>query len=439
MSRWASTRHTRLAAESSQVLLGHALAIVGSLMLLRALSQQLPPAGYGVLALGLTGSLLFSQAISGGTTAAIGRYFSAAQEAQALLPYGCASLQLLLRDQRRVVAVSVVAMLLLVLTGQGRWTPLAVAAALASMSASWLMALVAVLTAARRRLAAITLSALDPWLKLVLLTLWWREWPVTPAQTLLLYGLSNAVLAVTAGGAFYCRLGLSLRLLHSAQAEAELTWWPGMGDYSRPFTRFGLATWLQQASDRWALQAWAGAEAVGQYSVLYQLGYSPMGVLSSVLNTLVAPILYGRAGDASNQQRNQNVHRLVRRLTLLGLGFSLVLVLLSWVLHSWLFQLLLAPAYQPLSAWLPLMVLAGTMVSVGQLIALKFMSDNRTTELGRIKIWTALLGMLLNGLGAAWFGVAGVIVAQNLFSVSYLVWMIHLGLQTAEGQSANHV
>ena len=98
MSRWASTRHTRLAAESSQVLLGHALAIVGSLMLLRALSQQLPPAGYGVLALGLTGSLLFSQAISGGTTAAIGRYFSAAQEAQALLPYGCASLQLLLRD-----------------------------------------------------------------------------------------------------------------------------------------------------------------------------------------------------------------------------------------------------------------------------------------------------------------------------------------------------
>jgi len=133
------------------------------------------------------------------------------------------------------------------------------------------------------------------------------------------------------------------------------------------------------------------------------------------------------------------VQRLVRQLTLLGLGFSLVLVLLSWVLHSWLFQLLLAPAYQPLSGWLPLMVLAGTMVSVGQLIALKFMSDNRTTELGRIKIWTALLGMLLNGLGAAWFGVAGVIVAQNLFSVSYLVWMIHLGLQTAEGQSANHV
>jgi len=192
-------------------------------MLLRALSQQLPPAGYGVLALGLPGSLLFSQAISGGATAAIGRYFSAAQEARALLPYGCVSLQLLLRDQRRVVAVSVVAMLLLVLTGQGRWTPLAVAAALASMSASWLMALVTVLTAARRLLAASTLSALDPWLKLVLLTLWWRDWPVTPAQALLLNGLSNAVLAVAVAKALYCRLGLSLRLLRSAQAEAELT------------------------------------------------------------------------------------------------------------------------------------------------------------------------------------------------------------------------
>ena len=439
MRRWASPRHTRLAAESSQVLLGQALAMVGSLMLLRALSQQLSPAAYGVLALGLTGSLLVSQAISGGTTAAIGRYFSAAREAQALLPYGDASLQLLLRDQRRIVALSLVAVLLLVLMGQGPWVPLAVAAALASMSASWLMALVAVLTSARWRLAASALSALDPWLKLVLLTLCWRWWQVTPAQILLLYGFSSALLAVAAAGCCSSQQGLSLSAIRSPQPQADPAWRSLLGDYAQPFTRFGLATWLQQASDRWALQAWAGAGAVGQYAVLYQLGYSPMGVLSNVLNTLVAPILYGRAGDASSQQRNQDVNRLVRRLTLLGLGFSVVLVLLSALLHGWLFDLLLAPAYQPLSIWLPWMVLAGALVSVGQLIALQFMSDNRTAELGRIKIATALLGVLLNGLGAAGFGLAGVIVAQNLFAVLYVLWMIRLGWQTTDPRGTTGV
>ena len=432
MRRWGTPRHIRLAAESTQVVVGQALAMVGSLVLLRALSHQLPPAAYGGLALGLTGSLLVSQAIAGGTTAAIGRYFSAAAEAQALLPFADAALQLLWRDQRRIAVLAAVVVLLLVLTAHVPLVPLAVAAALASMSASWLMALVAVLTAARRRLAASALSALDPWLKLLLLTLCWRWWPATPAQTLLLYGFGSALLAVAAAGGFSRRLGLSLGALRNSQAQADPSWRSAMGDYARPFTRFGLATWLQQASDRWALQAWAGAGAVGQYAVLYQLGYAPMGVLSNVLNTLVAPILYGRAGDASSQQRNQAVHRLVRRLTVLGLGCSLALVLLSALLHRWLFALLLAPAYQPLSVWLPWMVLAGALVSVGQLIALKFMSDNRTAELGRIKIVTALLGVLLNALGAAWFGVLGVVVAQNLFAVLYLLWMIRLGWQSTD-------
>jgi O-antigen/teichoic acid export membrane protein len=431
LRRWVSPRHTRLAAESSQVLLGQALAMVGSLMLLRALSQQLPPAAYGVLALGLTGSLLVSQAICGGSTAAIGRYYSPAREAQALWPYGQASLQLLLRDQRRIVALASALALLLALTGQWRWVLLAVAAGLSSMSASWLMALVALLSAARARLVASALAALDPWFKLLLLTLCWRWWPASPAQTLLLYGLGSAVLTVAAAFWLRSRLHLGWDMMRSAPADADPTWSSAMEAYARPFTRFGLATWLQQASDRWALQAWSGAGAVGQYAVLYQLGYSPMGLLSNLLNTLVAPILYSRAGDASSQQRNQAVHWLVRRLTLLGLLFTVVAVLLSWALHRWLFGLLLAPAYQSLSGWLPWMVLAGALVSVGQLIALKFMSDNRTAELGRIKIWTALLGVVCNGLGAASFGVVGVIVAQNLFAVVYLVWMIGLGLQAA--------
>ena len=94
-----TARHSRLLGESLQVVVGQALAVVGSLLLVRMLSEHLLPADYGVLALGLTGSLLVSQAISGGTTAAIGRYYSPAQEAGRLHSYLRASARILRRDQ----------------------------------------------------------------------------------------------------------------------------------------------------------------------------------------------------------------------------------------------------------------------------------------------------------------------------------------------------
>ena len=59
---------------------------------------------------------------------------------------------------------------------------------------------------------------------------------------------------------------------------------------------------------------------------------------------------------------------------------------------------------------------------------MRFTSENRTDLLGRIKSSTALLGVLFNAVGAALYGMAGVVVAQNLFSLAYVLWMICLGL-----------
>jgi hypothetical protein len=37
----------------------------------------------------------------------------------------------------------------------------------------------------------------------------------------------------------------------------------------------GLFTWLQLASDRWALNAFTSVADVGGYAVLYRMGYAP--------------------------------------------------------------------------------------------------------------------------------------------------------------------
>ena len=418
-----TARQIRLFSEATQVLLGQVLAMAGALVLIRVLSQHLDPGAFGTLALALTGSLLVTQAISSGSTAAIVRSWSPAREAGAEQAYLLASLQMLGRDQQRIAGLAAAVALLLALLQHGSWALLALGAGLVAMAGGWSLALTAMLTGARHRLAASALTAVEPWLKIGLLELSWQLWPAGVVQTLLLYGLSTTLIALGAAAAVRRLLGWPRAGLGDVHA-----WILQMRDYGRPYSRFGLVTWLQQASDRWALQLWAGPAAVGHYAVVFQLGYSPLGTLSNMLNSLVAPILYGRAGDATDAARNRSVHRLLRKLALVGLVLSAVAFGLAWLVHRWLFALLVAPAYRDAALWFPWMVLAGSLFSVGQLIGLRFTSENRTSLLGRIKTLTALLGVLLNALGAALHGMAGVVVAQNLFSLVYLVCMIRLGL-----------
>src|SRR5438874_2297495 len=55
-----------------------------------------------------------------------------------------------------------------------------------------------------------------------------------------------------------------------------------MRGYAWPFAAWGIFTWMQTASDRWALQG-RGTSEVGFYAALYQLGYYPMTLLSGFL------------------------------------------------------------------------------------------------------------------------------------------------------------
>ena len=69
-------------------------------------------------------------------------------------------------------------------------------------------------------------------------------------------------------------------------------------NYSPPFGVWGVFTWFQLASDRWALKLFTSPSEVGVFAVLYQLGYYPVTLLTGMLVTLISPILFERSGDA---------------------------------------------------------------------------------------------------------------------------------------------
>ena len=75
-----SSRINRLAKEGSWVIIGQIIAILGSLVLVRVLTEYLKPVQYGQLVLGLTLGGLVNQVVMGGMSNGITRFYSIAAE-----------------------------------------------------------------------------------------------------------------------------------------------------------------------------------------------------------------------------------------------------------------------------------------------------------------------------------------------------------------------
>ncbi|MEK9939827.1 MAG: hypothetical protein VW548_02515, partial [Methylotenera sp.] len=174
------------------------------------------------------------------------------------------------------------------------------------------------------------------------------------------------------------------------------------------------------------LEAFGSPEEVGLYAVLFQLGYTPIVMAVGMAMSFIGPILYQRAGDATDRQRNIGVRLLTWRMTLASLGLTLTAFLFTWCLHERLFSFLVSAEYRSVSYLMPWMVLAGGLFAAGQLLALRLMSDMRASAMASAKICTALLGVALNLYAVLVAGIQGVVVAMLVVSAIYLIWMLML-------------
>ena len=184
---------------------------------------------------------------------------------------------------------------------------------------------------------------------------------------------------------------------------------------------------MLHASDRWSLEAFADSESVGLYVAVFQLGYAPISIALGLATAFLGPIMFQRSGDATNVARNEGVHDLSWKLTILALLVTIAAFTVTWFLHDWLFQILVAVEYRKTSYLLPWVILAGGIFASGQMLALKLMSELKSGSLLVPKIVTALLGVFFNVMGAAFAGIHGVVGALIGFSAVYLFWMVMLG------------
>jgi O-antigen/teichoic acid export membrane protein len=414
----SADRLRRLSKEGFWVILGQAVGVVGSLLSVRVLTELLAPAAYGQLALGMTVATLVSQCVIGPLNNGIMRFYAPSQEKGDLRGYLKAVRRLMLFATGVVLLLIPLEIAGLLILRRTEWIALATIALLFAILTGYNSVLSSMQNAARQRSIVALHQGMETWLQFLIaagLMVW-----LGATSTVAMAGYGVAILPV---------LGSQYLFFHNlvpkttTDVDSGRNWQNEIWQYSWPFTSFGLFTWGQMASDRWALELFASVQNVGRYAVLYRLGFYPITLITALAVQLLAPIFFQRAGDGSDSRRNANVSSLGWRLTWLALGVTAIAFFTTLLFHAWIFRILVSKEYASMSYLLPWMLFAGGIYAAGQTLALNLMSQMKTQVMASAKIVTALIGILLNFAGAYWFGIPGIVVAGILFAVLYFIWI----------------
>lgn len=413
----------RIAREGGWVAGGQIAGVIGSAVGIRVLTHLLDPQSFGEVALGLTAATLASQVVFGPVAGAAIRFLPISREADSTGIFTRSLQRLTLRATALVAVVGVIAGGGAIVFIGSSAAVLALATALLSILTGWDAVASGIQTAARRRLIVVWHQVLAQWLRpvVVLAVAAIRA----PASSTVMAAFAAVYVIVVISQVLLLRRTefretkqRTLSVADIRSIESQMT------HYAAPIAAFGLFTWLQIASDRWALQAFADPVQLGLYAVLVQLAYQPFTLIGGALTQFVAPVVFARAGGGGDPKRLLSALRLNAYIAAALLVLTCGAVVIALLLHRAVFEIVVAPQYRVVSWMLAYVVAAAGLANVGQLLTITHLGALKTRMLLRPKIMTALLGLALNFAGAFYFGVLGVVVALLVFGAAFCGWMI---------------
>ena len=417
-----SSRLRRLSCEGMWIVGGQTLAVLGSLLGLRLLTELLDASAYGQLALGMTAATLVNQTIFGPLTNGVARFYAPAAEKGDLGSYLEVVYSLSVRATALVLTVTLVAAAACFASNNVGWIWLAAAAFAFAAVTGCNSVLTGIQNAARQRSTVAFHQGMEPWIRFTIAGS--LLWGVAPTSAVAMSGYCIAAGVVL--GSQYLRLSRLIPTGAGGSKNAGAEWRTGILTFSTPFAVWGVFTWAQVSSDRWSLELFASTREVGLYAVVYQVGYYPISLATTITMQFLAPILYQRAGDGTDIHRRSRIGGTTWRLFALTFALTASAFVTALAAHREIFRIFVSSEYGAVSYLLPWAVLASGVFAAGQILGLRIMSEMEAGRMVAVKIGTALLGLVSNVLGAYYYGTRGILAAGVLFSSSYVIWMVAL-------------
>lgn len=422
ISLFAKYKH--MLKEGSWILIGQAILLLGSLMGVKVMTGMLPTTEYGELALGMTMVSFANTVLLGPLVNGISRFYAPAQEQNDLGSYFNSVRRLTISATLVITLMLLLIMIGMLISQRTEWIQLVAASFVFSLFSGYNSILNCIQNAARQRKTVALHQGIEPWTRFAVAASCIMWLGAQSEVAMLGYAMSVCLVLSSQAIFFYKRFPQC----ETAEVMGK-NWRLDILMYSWPFATWGIFVWVQQVSDRWALNYFSTSHEVGLFAVLLQLGYLPATMASTLAMQFLAPIFYQRAGDARDSNRNRHVSTLSWRLTMSVLLISAITFLLALLCYKQIFSIFVAKEYREVSYLWPWALLAGGVFAAGQTLALNLMSQMRTSRMTKAKIFTALLGGAINLLSAYYFGISGIVAASIMFAFVHLFWMAALTMQ----------
>lgn len=437
LSKLKSISLSRALKDSSWVLFGQSGAFFGQLALISTAASLLKVNEYGDFSIMLIFALLFDRTLMT-VHVGISRFYCEAYQDNKIASYWLACLSIL----RRVSLICIfITGLFFVVAMFGRFyltSKLLLIFGFFVVASGLNTAFMGILLSARKRGLYALMQLADPWLKVFFLLLFSALNISNILSLSFAYLVSSLVLSIT-NGCFVHQLidsilGPQYKDLHTEEVNSASIhiWSKTIWSFTRPFIIWGIFAWLHQSSDRLSLDFFEGPTQVGYFSVIFQIGFIPMLLLSNMIDNLISPIIYSRFSGANKLTLGSYDKKLLTNLPILCLSLLTVLgVFLTSVWNYQFMSLILEQRYLMYSYLLPYLVLSGGLTAIAQSLCTRILAAKRPNDILFVKIAYPLVALSLNIFGAYLAGVSGVVYA-TLFSSLFYVFLLVRSLQCSK-------
>jgi O-antigen/teichoic acid export membrane protein len=409
--------------EFTWVVAGQIASAMGALVGVRLLSGSLHQTGYGDLALALTVATLGQQVLLGPLSVAGQRFFVLANEGGERIEFISAIRELFKRSVQILIGMNACLYVVLSLVWNDFLSPTTFGLAiLFSITSGANSLLDGIQNAARRRkLVALHQAGLQ-WLRFLLAFVCVVFFGSSSGVALLGYVCASILILLSQ--LYFLRELLKQLYYQQVSVEKKSEQISKIKKYIWPLVAWGIFTWIQFSSDKWALGYFTTKSAVGTYAVLYQFGFYPLILITNMVQQSVSPILFARIGNGADPLRVKQGRSLLVKLNVFTALGVLLGTLVTFCFHDLLFLFLVSPEYRNASYLLPQMVLAGGFFSAGQVAALGIIMGTSTKQLLPVKIGSGVLGSILSFTFAYYGGLDGVVLAAIFSAALYYFWTL---------------
>ena len=395
---------------------GQLLAALGGLLGLKVMTENLSPQDFGQFALLLTVATLTSQVIFGGVNLAASRLVVSAAEVSDLISYQQALFRVAMRALVLLMGVFISLLAASIFFGLAISIQAVLLSMVFSVASSANSVFTGVLISTGQQKSASKYQVLEVWIRVLVLDIVFRSAHGGLEGAIAVYAFAAVVVSL-----YQRKTYRQMIKRGTAGARVAEDWAPQMHRIAALYMPGAFVVWVQQASDRWALELFQDSAAVGAYAVLYQLGFSSMVLIFGVGIRVIQPFVYSDATAAGWRSRSSNGQRYSRNLIFVGCAIGSVSFLAASLFHDQLFGILVGPQYNGFSYLLPWVVVAAIVFGLSEVLALALQGRLLVRRLAAVKVSVGFAGVLLSFFGAWVSGLQGVVAAFMVYNLLNLL------------------